>query len=459
MHSVLNPPNPYTTMSSDLLEVLNVSREGSQSLKAPPKGTKKQKAINRELFNLIGESTPPLAVRSEDPAKFKEKLNNTNKVTPWNLDFFHDTARKDDLKLRHWIRGSGQLTENQPYPFERYNTSLSLPSFTEDEYRQCEQEGKDWSYQETKELFGLCADFDLRWHVIYDRYENKKHRSLEDLKERFYSFSAKVIEHQNKEPDEKTATFLNALKSFNKEHEIERKAHLARLLERSPAEIAEEESLIIEARKFELYAKKTLSERSALLRLLDSPQTSGSINHHMNSQGISQLYASLLSNDNKFKRRKMETPVPPTIPLAAASNPNAYLNGSKKRLNSRQLLGRLDPRHQNSDIDKSAIHEFIDSKLSKQDKEIFGLTYHEERITSGVALRSSKIASFKPSLQAKIQATLNELGIAVKPTMPTKRTIEEFDKLIQAINVLLDAKKSCDKLETEINLIKAQQDE
>jgi DNA methyltransferase 1-associated protein 1 len=52
----------------------------------------------------------------------------------------------------------------------------------------------DWTKEETEYLWSLCADFDLRWIVIADRYEwEGKERMMEDLKDRYYSGVRKIL--------------------------------------------------------------------------------------------------------------------------------------------------------------------------------------------------------------------------------------------------------------------------
>ena len=115
-----------------------------------------------------------------------------------------------------------------------------------------------WSYVEILYLFGLCRRYDLSWFVIYDRYNFGEEKSLEDLKEMFYEVCRKYF--LAKDPNDTTLSLLD----YKKDKEVERKKYLKRLLSRSAAEIAEEEALIIESKKFEMAAKKTLSERESI---------------------------------------------------------------------------------------------------------------------------------------------------------------------------------------------------
>ena len=51
-----------------------------------------------------------------------------------------------------------------------------------------------WTKEETDYLWDLCEKFDLRFIVIYDRYENNRSRGLEELKDRYYSVSKRILE-------------------------------------------------------------------------------------------------------------------------------------------------------------------------------------------------------------------------------------------------------------------------
>jgi hypothetical protein len=55
-------------------------------------------------------------------------------------------------------------------------------TYTEEEYRRLLQElDIAWSKEDTDLLFSLCAQFDLRFHIIHDRYDAVRQRTLEVL--------------------------------------------------------------------------------------------------------------------------------------------------------------------------------------------------------------------------------------------------------------------------------------
>lgn len=520
-------------MSSEILDVLNVQHSGSSS--QPPKKKQKteQKAkpltgMNRELFQLLGQNTPPVAVRNQQ--KFKDRLNALEKPSSWTWAAFKNNARTDGLKLHHWVKGSKETVEASelPYKFEKYNTELNIPDFTEDDYLtfisdmdkmeeadvdmesgeakkavedtdssvtpidgnlskekstiESESDKKDtekttsteetkdaqmtqesesesrtdevetenkavpWCYKETRYLFDLAKAFDLKWIVINDRYnyEEPTGRSLEDLQERFYGVCQRILIYQNEQEETAQNSNLISNLNYNKHKEIERKKYLIRLLERSPAEIAEEESLLIEAKKFEAAAKNTIAERAQLLQLLDSPHATGSINQYLSSQGLTQLYNQLMTEKRK---RRVDSPAP--------ENPLAALNEKFKQQHlSRQKQLQQERMEQHKRVKDSPISMLLSKNLTPREEAAFGLQVHAEKITPGVFLRSSKIPTYKPNVQNRIVAILNELGLGRKPVMSTESVVAKQDELYKTINTLLDLKKQVDKLEAEHRIMK-----
>ena len=85
------------------------------------------------------------------------------------------------------------------YYFDQFDVKVDVPTYSPEEYDQYlqgtattdssfNQQDPEWTKEETDYLWSLCADFDLRWIVIADRYEwPDKQRTMEDLKDRYYS--------------------------------------------------------------------------------------------------------------------------------------------------------------------------------------------------------------------------------------------------------------------------------
>lgn len=341
----------------------------------------------------------------------------------------------------------------------------SKESKEEDDDDASESSSPEWTYEETKLLFELCRDYELKWHVIADRFPAECERSLEDLKEQFYRMCDKILKYR----DTGNPMLLESLDAFSKFAENDRKKFLESLLKRTPAEIAEEESLVIEARRFELAAKKMLVERSHLLTLLDSPQTSQSVLQYLSSQGLTNLYNNLMILD-KTQRKKLQQraagandPVPPPIPQVASSS---YKRDRGFQTHLQQYLSGLVKQNHQDKGEPSAVQQLLAKRLTTKEEEAYGLHYHaNERLTPGVILRSTQKL---PGLQQRqsvfksVNSMLQELDIPTaggttwKPVMPTRKTMAKYDELIRAVVALLDVKRGKDKLEAEIDLIKAQ---
>lgn len=465
--------------------------------------------MQRELYNLLGENTPPIAV-FEGP-KLKDKPSWKQKASPWSWAEFKNSARSDGLVLHHWIKGKFDVDPEEDYSFAKYNKRLSIPRFTKEDY-DIALKDDEWSYEETKYLFYLCDVYELRWVVIHDRYhfprqkllkdENVKvegeakenavaeipkpvTRTIEDLKARFYDIGQRLIKLKQQRGEHIGAAEEELYKQmkFNKENEIKRKQHLERLLSRNPAEIAEEEALVLESRKLEAAAELMLKERAEILRLLDAPNCNNSkIAQYQTSQGLAQLTNTLLLSDKNKKRKDT-----PNTPLSGSPPPQPDVQrGTQEKsstkaqpakrtttaVNSATTSGNTTPaestkapvktKKKDKEASKkgasagaAAVATAIQRKLSPQEEQAYGITYHD-KIPSGVYLRSSKIATYKQALQAKMDQALAELGIPSRPVMPTGKVCAKFDSLQHSISVLLEAKKQADKLETEIQIIRAQ---
>ncbi|CAR29531.1 hypothetical protein ZYGR_0AD02130 [Zygosaccharomyces rouxii] len=467
--------------SSDILDVLNIQQKPKShgnSASPPPtasaSGASKAPrpqvtGMQRELYNLLGENQPPIVV--QPASRFKDKLTNTTKPSPWtNAEF----KANDHLNLHHWVKGSKELVgeEAKESSYTKFNVHLRIPSFDKETYESfmannipneelikkedsgtsSQEDTDDWEYEEVDYLFQLCRKYDLRWFVIQDRYNYGRSRTLEELKEKFYKVCQRYF--VAKSPNDPLLPSLD----FPKEKELERKKYLQRLLARSAAEIAEEEALIVESRKFEMAAKKTLNERESLLRLLDSPNSDQSVSQYLTSQGMSQLYGSLLSD--KSRKRKHESTVPE----------NPWMKQQQLFALQRQQLQQIqDKKQETQDTNQlkktkrqkqemqtaikrkaeTVYAEHLLEKFSADERKSLGVMAHGDKLPPGVYLRSSKISTFKPALQSKVAAMLQELGLSVRPAMPSYDVVQRHEELLKRIVALVDLKKHLDKLEAE----------
>ncbi|KAK9459419.1 uncharacterized protein V1516DRAFT_679861, partial [Lipomyces oligophaga] len=487
--------------SADVRDMLDLPGRSPAGRPPPAKRMKtegkKMEGISRELQNLIGDDGSAAVTVMQNQFKQKPKWN--KKVSPWIWSKFTNEARTDGLELSHWVRGSPAAGE---YLFAKYNKPVDVMSYTEEEYDKCLADAA-WTPRETAYLFELCREYDLRWLVINDRYdyfpeedEPRSLRTLEDLKERYYFCCRTLLELRR---DNRTMTWTardieryNAM-DFNKEKEVIRKQHLERLLSRSPAEIAEEEKLILEYRKLQESSKKLVQERQDLLRLLESPQTSASFAQFQSSQGLSQLATNILAADKNRRRKNVSETGPAgatvsTTPVSAAGpNTNGQHQGQQlHQSKTNQANAQMSPsaqaaahdskgqhaQHRNShqpaassssgrqaetkaEMIQSAIAKRVAKRVSQGEERLYGISFHE-KLSPGVFLRSTRVNTLKPTVHAKVSTVLAELSISSKLAMPTAKVVERYEELQKTIQVLLEAKKQADKLEAELRVLKGQ---
>lgn len=526
--------------------------------------------MQRELFSLLGENTPPVSVFDDAP-RFKDRPTWKQKASPWSWAGFKNPARKDGLVLHHWIRGKYEMDPEDDYAFAQYNQRLAAPpgityDFSRADYNQAglDQGGAgDWTFEETKYLFGMCEDYELRWVVVHDRYsflrklhktapvgtvievkmeegvspnltpstpstpaapatpvadkDEKKNdstlatsstRTIEELKSRYYDVCQRLLklhEQQRGTPLTPAEEELYKQMKYPLENEIKRKQHLERLLSRSPAEIAEEEALVLESRKLEAAAEVMLAERAEILRLLDAPVSNSKITQYQTSQGLTQLTNTFMLMDKSKKRKDTpSTPIsgsPPPSQLGQdlsaqqqqqqkSSNKNGHRKNSAVTVGGShspsrsvtpvtapgtsatlgagsndgavtQTKGATKNKKTKESTKKgaaagaAAVAAAIQRKLTPQEEAAYGISYHD-KLSPGVYLRSSKIATYKQALQGKMNLVLAEMGLPPRPVMPTARVCAKFDSLQHSISVLLEAKKQADKLDAEIRILRTQ---
>lgn len=474
--------------SSDIFDVLNIqqrSKSPGSTASPTPTGTSsgtngnrtarpQVTGMQRELYSLLGENQPPVVIQPS--SKFKEKLSAITKPSAWTNAPFKANST---VTLHHWVKGTKESIGSEPQEsqYAKLNVHLTIPKFNKEEYEKfmaktdehkqdvaeqstdtvkkeeiTESPSESWSFDEVDYLFNLCRRYDMKWFVIHDRYSFDKLRSLEDLKEKFYEVCRKFFSVNS--PDDPIMQNLN----YPREKEIERKKYLQRLLARSAPEIAEEEALIIESRKFEMAAKKTLNERESLLRLLDSPNSDQSVSQYMTSQGISQLYGSLLSDKSKKRKHNSNVPENPWMKQQQqfAQQRQQLQQMQDKRQDGQDLGSPRKTKKQKQEIQtamkrkaESVYAEHLLKNFSPEERDALGVVTHGDKLPPGVYLRSSKISTFKPALQNKVVAILQELDLPIRPAMPTAKVINRHEELLKRITTLVDLKKHLDKLEAE----------
>uniref|UniRef100_A0A7S2W4D2 dAMP1 SANT/Myb-like domain-containing protein n=1 Tax=Mucochytrium quahogii TaxID=96639 RepID=A0A7S2W4D2_9STRA len=245
----------------------------SGSQRKPNGGVKKPDGMSREVFALLGNASLPPCVQTAGFQNNKAELA-AKKAVPWLWAEFSNSARSDGFKLKHWQRASNVLSD---YAFARFNKRTAVVSYTDEEYAQVDVANDGWTKEDTDYLFELCAQYDLRWYVVQDRWERHREVTVTDIKNRYFSVSKKIITSRRAKKlvvasmstppvDAPTATVSakamaqteNAILDFNYDAEYDRKRtlQLARLYSRPASEEKEETNLLNEIRRTDMQLRR-----------------------------------------------------------------------------------------------------------------------------------------------------------------------------------------------------------
>ncbi|KAK7100846.1 hypothetical protein V1264_023716 [Littorina saxatilis] len=253
------PEHEYVTKES----LMNDNKK--KKVKKQDHGTfKRPEGMARELWGLLwtDNKDPPPIFPSDSNQGYKQlkaKIG-SSKVRPWKWMPFTNPARKDGAVFHHWRKVAD---EGKDYPFARFNKTVDVPVYSDLEYQQhLHDEG--WTRQETDHLFDLSKRFDVRFITVHDRWDKQRYRqrSVEDLKERYYSVCntlTKVRAPQGSEPK---------VKGFDAEHERRRKSQLIKLFDRTHEQCEEEEYLINELKKIDMRKKEREKKAQDLQKLI-----------------------------------------------------------------------------------------------------------------------------------------------------------------------------------------------
>ncbi|CAH1392894.1 unnamed protein product [Nezara viridula] len=268
---------------ADVRDILDIERaQGTEVTKEAIVGADKKKKLfgatksapkrpegmAREVYALLyndKNDAPPLFPTDAGQGYKNMKANlGMKKVRPWKWMPFTNPARTDNAVFHHWRRVCDEAKE---YPFARFNKKVQIPVYTDAEYN-LHLQHDNWTNAETDHLFDLARRFDLRFVVMADRWDRSKFdpRSIEDLKERYYSIVttlSKLKTGPGFPPEAKNY-------HFDAEHERRRKEQLERLYSRTKEQVEEEMMLQNELRKIEARKKERDRKTQDLQKLISA---------------------------------------------------------------------------------------------------------------------------------------------------------------------------------------------
>lgn len=511
--------------SNDVRDVLDLPADG-----LPPRPSKKQKVaaprpnlkgLAREVQNLGGDN--PIAIVPEVSLYKKRRLANRKPAAKWEFRPFKNSAREDNsLILRHWRKKTDRVpgqpnvngaSEGKPAEgaapdigeasetndpeiedslFVKFNVKVNLPEYNEEQYN-AKLQSDEWTKDETDYLMELAKDFDLRWPIIWDRYDYSlkqpedvemngdeastavvpapKPRTVEDLKARYYEVAAKMMEVQKPRQYMTQAEWdlHTMMLTFSPDQERQRKKFALNMMSRSKEEAKEEESLLIEVKRIMARAERFNEERRELYQRLDYPHSDADISTFKGSTGLNNLLA-FMQNQSQAKKRKPLTGPEGISPAGAGPNGQPSSAVSENAPSRRESIAAQSAGHRDSIGaekptpigNKKGQPPPERRKLSDYEEQIYGVSTHE-RLSSGPTFRYervNKLFSHKSGQQQqRIQNVLNELGIPIRLSMPTATVVAEYEKLVLAVTNLVDARKHKDKIESEIKIEEAKKAE
>lgn len=389
---------------------------------------RKPEGMHRELFALLNTSDSDAPLLPSDYAPISDnsyKQNRANlgikKPRKWDVVEFTNSARKDDLILKHWQRVDAAPSD---YPFAKYNSRIDshIPKYNDSEYNTfllCDQ----WTKEETDYLMQMCSRFDLRFIVIHDRWDKnrfKTERTVEDLKERYY-----FVHNQLEKARANTAN-PPKLKEYDSIHERKRKEQLLKLYNRTKEQIEEEQNLLNELKKIEQKKKERERKMLDLQKIMDAGNRSSSDHHH---------------------KRNDSTP-------ASVGRPC----GSGMRGMPGRRPGRGAGRPSRDSITSvSSTSQVLGTASSLLDLSTISIKFQDFK-TSGASLRSQRL-KLPTSLGGKkakaLENMLSHLELDQYP-MPTESICQGFNELRGDLMLLYELKMGIEGTKFEINTINNQ---
>ncbi|KAK0644480.1 hypothetical protein B0T16DRAFT_417730 [Cercophora newfieldiana] len=508
--------------SHDLRDVLNLPSDQA----AGPRPSKKQKTgvprpnlkgLAREVQNLGGDN--PIAIVPQVAVFKKRRYGNRKPAARWEHRAFYNSGRGDDgaLQLRHWRRkedveppestpggdvaqpvegaSEGEKKPEQPEDsaFAKYNVRVVVPQYSEDQYSS-NLENSNWTKEETDYLLELTRDFDLRWPLIWDRYEftpkplegetaedtskavvpASQTRTMEDLKARYYEVAAKMMAVQKPAQYMTRPEFelYEIMQNFDPAQERARKEFALNTMSRSKDEAREEESLLLEIKRILARTERFNEERRELYNRLDYPATDADISTFKGSQGLQLLLHNLMNVDKSKKRQRPIGPGDGVSPGTAV--PGSAVSESAP--NRRESIAASVPGHRDSIAGtpatpvepasaankKKGAPQPERRKLTTLEEQTYGVSYHD-RLGSGPTFRYEKINKLyshkSGQQQTRITNILNELDIGSRLAMPTAAVSQQFEILWGAVVKLVDLRKTSDRLDADIKVEEAKQAE
>ncbi|KAH7578208.1 hypothetical protein ACOSQ2_000591 [Xanthoceras sorbifolium] len=375
--------------AKDILGIPKSQLPITQEKKSRPQKETQRKpdGISREVYALTGGLAPLMP--SIDVSQLKKRPPSDEKIT-WQWLPFTNSARKDNLHLYHWVRVVNGIPPTGDYSFAKYNKSVDVVKYTNEEYEKYLTDPM-WTKEETDQLFDLCERFDLRFITIADRFPSS--RTVEELKDRYYSVSRAILIARAPSAGDVSGHPL-VKEPYNVSQETERKRALSMVLSQTKQQERKDAEVLAEARRI---AELRMAARAAELHKL--PVASHVVPESSQRAVVQGDTVSPLSNVQ--------------LPSSVSTPSTSVMTDSASTLASLRML------------------------------RVYLRTYALEQMVQA-ASSSAGLRTIK-----RVEQTLQELGVNLKPKVPTKAVCAEHLELRKEILTLLNLQKQLQYKEAE----------
>lgn len=375
------------------------------------KNEKLTRELNSILSNNIKDIAPIMPVFSINDGYKKNNL----KLKPsrkWILSEFKNRARSDDLQLRHWVR----IPENQnEYPFIKFNKHTEKVEITEDDFKfYIEDCIPDWTYEKVKIFLDLCWQYDLRFHVVYDRIPFRD-KSLEELKDCYYWITS-ILKKTNNPKFE----FINMPLPFDMNNEQKRKKQLELFYSRTPEQIEEQMNLYNIMKKIEQKKIERSKNNGGIDNLINSAIKSNHSNNYLD-----------YSYEENSPSDTLNYSLDSTSLKSSQKNINKQKHVSSNKFNTSGSEGLPSKKSSIKSIDIKATGTYLRSIKTK--------------VPINVGNKKSKY----------IEQTLAELSIELYP-IPNQQIVELFNQLRTTIMLSYELKQAIHNAECEFQTLRHQ---
>ncbi|XP_010518414.1 PREDICTED: SWR1-complex protein 4 [Camelina sativa] len=376
------------TDAKDILGLPKTPLSLTQEKKSRPQkeSHRKPDGISREVYALTGGVAPLMP--SIDVTQLKRRPPADEKVS-WQWLPFTSSARKDDLQLYHWVRVVNNVPPTGDYNFAKYNKSVDILNYTDEEY---ENHLTDpvWTKEETDQFFEFCHNFDLRFVVIADRFPVS--RTVEELKDRYYSVNRALLRARAQSPAD-VANHPLIKEPYDITRDRERKRALSMVLSQSRHQEKKDAEILAEA--------KRITEMRLAARRAEEPVVSANENAGLDKADGVVPGSSVSPSSNS------------QLPATAVAPSTLTMADYASTLASLRML-----------------HVYLRT---------YGLEQMVQAASSAVGLRTIK----------RVEQTLQDLGVNLKPKVPTKTVCDEHLELRKEILTLLNLQKQLQYKESE----------